>query len=213
MSIYTQLGRAENSPFNWLNLKEVLKVFCVSKAKNNVEIIPASNAFQLPVLAYCRPVGLLVCFSLSYNKPFSCTSVPSVPLFISLSSSLPLSLPPNIFFCLSPPTFFILPPSPNFAFISQVRQLQPRHLPPHPHPLHIRCPPSAFLSRALQRLYGPLSYQLHCGISRLSGLSSAELSVPPPPPHPHLNPLLLLTAERTTFVDLVFFFFFLPLTE
>lgn len=112
--------------------------------------------------------------------------VPSILLFIhfsSLSSSLSLWQLTSSFAyhghssSSSPPFLF---PFPDFDFIFQEREPQKQHLSSTSPSSSQRCPPSAFLSRAQQRLYGPLSYQLHCGISRLSGLSSGELSVPPP---------------------------------
>lgn len=111
------------------------------------------------------------------------------PQFLSLSLfhppsrplSLSLSLAPNIFFRLSLPSFSILPPS--SALTSSFKcggSGGSLFFPPHRRPLHNAICRLHSCHVLTKRLYGPLSYQLHCGISRLSGLSSGELSVPPP---------------------------------
>ena len=65
-----------------------------------------------------KPSQLQFCFSVRHNIHHF-PALPS-PQFFSLSIfplfhplPLSLSLAPNIFFCLSPPSFFILPPSPR----------------------------------------------------------------------------------------------------
>lgn len=132
--------------------------------------------------------------------------VPSILLFIhfsSLSSSLSLwQLTSSLLITaipLHPPPLPL--PLPDFDFIFQEREPQKQHLSSTSPSSSQRCPPSAFLSRAQQRLYGPLSYQLHCGISQLSGLSSGELSVPPP---------LSVDCWEDNLCRPCFFVFFLP---
>lgn len=151
-----------------------------------------------------KPGQLLFSFSVRQHKPLSCTSIPSLLLYLSFILPPSLSGISRLFllitaFLLHPHSFPQLSLHPSSAAAAAAAGAATSPSPSSSQ----RRPPSAFLSRALQRLYGPLSYQLHCGISRLSGMSSGELSVPPPPPPP------LLTAGRTTFVDLVFFFLFL----
>lgn len=131
-----------------------------------------------------KPAQLLFCFSVRHNiqhfaalQPFQFLSLPLFPLFYPhllshwhLTSSFAYHRL-RFSFSLLPRLWLPLSSAAAAAAAAESSLLIPSS--------SQHCPPSAFPSRAHQRLYGPLSYQLHCGISRLSGLSSGELSVPP----------------------------------
>ena len=113
-------------------------------------------------------------------------------------SILSLSLAANIFFCLSWLSLFI-PPSLTLTSSFKCSSLSSSIFPPHPRPFH----------NAVHRVHSchvpTKGYMAHFLISCIVGYLGSQACLL----ESYLYPLLsLLTAGRTTFVDLVFFFSF-----